>query len=1557
MGKQKNKIFLLTVFALLCIGSAFALLKTGVFGNEKNFLATDNSVRYDIVADLDGGKFEPGSKPEFVKMDNGKWLYKYKPSMLPTKLPKPVKDGFEFAGWVVDNSETPKPEYSIPAWNKENINLRAEWKVLKAVLLPGPEFNSKVEAIPGFKDVTEIHFIKGMPNSNGIDLSEAQNGSIRGHISGNILTIACINQIFANPDCSKMFYGFGRTLWGTNKVLNKIEFSNFDTSHVIDMGYMFYDCSSLISLDVGNFDTSKVTDMEYMFCGCEKLINIGVGNFDTSQVTDMKSMFNSCSSLVSLDVGNFDTSQVTNMRYMFYACRKLTALDLNNFNTSQVVDMNHMFYMCSALSNLDLSNWNVTNVTNMSWMFSECSKLNQLNLSGFTPTKVENMNSMFNACTKLSGEITVSGLEGVTYSGMFTRCSSDSNAEFWVKWTSLKAKEVAKQMVNTKREGIDHVYLWEPESILISGSKFNELFGVGSNINSNPNAMQMLHVTEINFLKEPLKDGGIDVSAKQDGSIKAYIEGSSLNIRCEGKIIANSDCTKLFADMSQIEKLNLENFDSSKVTNMSYIFKDFHNISKQDLTKLDTSNVTNMQGMFKGSTQLIPNTGNEPPIKETINVSTFDTSKVINMREMFSECSALANIDLNSFNLSKVTNVSEMFVGSWNLTEIRGLQKIFDSKITLMNNIFIGCSKLNGEITIKSESLEGLNIEQMFLGCSSDASAEFWVKYISPETKNVAKNMVATKREGIDHVYLWEPSSELLNGQTFNSKIKSISNFSNVTQIKFVKAAPNPAGIDLSEAQDGSIRGLISGNVLTVACSGEIYANVDSYKLFHGCRNVTSIAFDNFNTSKVVNFAWLFNGCSKLSSIDLSKFDTSNVEDMSVMFGWCKALKTIDLSSFDASKVNSIAQMFTYCENLESINLTQFNSENITNAADAFSHCLELITINAPQLSLNKCTNFARTFNRCSSLTSIKLKRPLRLSNVQYALNMFSGCEKLSGELTVAGDVDTYSEMFQGCASDTNAEFWVKYVSPETKAVAKKMVATKREDVDHVYLWEEPATLLLGSQFNEKVKSMPGFSNVTEIKFVKASPNPDGVDLSEWQDGSIMGYISGNVLTIACSEKIFANLDCNGMFAGFNRLISISFDNFDTSKVINMEDMFIACHNLTSLDVSKWDTSNVTNMSQMFRTCTYVSSLAVGNWDTSKVTDMSHMFRDCGKLTTIDVSSWNTSQVISMRCMFNQCINLVSLDAHNWDTSKVTDMSWMFTLCDHLQTVNVDGWDTSKVTDMSHMFRNCKKLSTLDVSGWNTSEVNNMGEMFSNCERLSRLNVSGWNTSKVTDMFEMFSSCVNLSELDTSNWDISKVANTTGMFHQCFWLSGQITVSSLNILEYRGMFSRCSERSGTKFIVKYISPETKNLAQKLVNTADYDSHVYLWEDTNMLVDTKKSESYFRLYRQTGLYNKANMLSKHNFIHNTNVDALQPNKPPKSSTIPKPVKLTLINGPSAQYPKQIMEIKNNKIPNLNAPDLNPKYAGQFGGYFYDKNCTIPVKPNDVVTQDIELYAKW
>ena len=195
--------------------------------------------------------------------------------------------------------------------------------------------------------------------------------------------------------------------------LEEIDLSNFDTSNTVNMKYIFNKCSNLIKigginkfvtketkymegmfqsctkleiLDLSNFDTSNVIDMSFLFNQCEKLKEIkGINKFNTDKLKNVQYMFYSCNELESLDLSNFNTSNITNMACMFFECKRLKEIKgLNKFITINVEDMHKMFSNCYELESLDLSNFDTSNVNNMGYMFFECNKLKYLNLSNFS---------------------------------------------------------------------------------------------------------------------------------------------------------------------------------------------------------------------------------------------------------------------------------------------------------------------------------------------------------------------------------------------------------------------------------------------------------------------------------------------------------------------------------------------------------------------------------------------------------------------------------------------------------------------------------------------------------------------------------------------------------------------------------------------------------------------------------------------------------------------------------------------------------------------------------------------------------------------------------------------------------------------------------------------------------------------------------------------------------------------------------------------------------------------------------------------------------------------
>ena len=198
------------------------------------------------------------------------------------------------------------------------------------------------------------------------------------------------------------------------------------TNKITTFNNLFYNCSSLISVNTLNWDTSAVTNVYNAFRGCTSLTSLDVSNFKTGSVTSMANMFYQCTSLTSLDVSQWDTSAVTNMNNIFRGCTSLSSLDVSNFKTGLVTSMNNMFYQCTSLTSLDVSNWNVSKTTSMSTIFGDCRRITSLDVSRWNTSSATNMISMFDGCTSLTSLDVSNWNVGkvTTFNATFQNCSN-----------------------------------------------------------------------------------------------------------------------------------------------------------------------------------------------------------------------------------------------------------------------------------------------------------------------------------------------------------------------------------------------------------------------------------------------------------------------------------------------------------------------------------------------------------------------------------------------------------------------------------------------------------------------------------------------------------------------------------------------------------------------------------------------------------------------------------------------------------------------------------------------------------------------------------------------------------------------------------------------------------------------------------------------------------------------------------------------------------------------------------------------------------------------------
>ena len=473
------------------------------------------------------------------------------------------------------------------------------------------------------------------------------------------------------------------------ETITGLEYLN--TENVTNMGRMFYDCSSLTSLDVTHFNTAKVTNMSYMFYNCKALTSLDVTHFNTANVTNMGYMFYICSSLTSLDVTHFNTAKVTDMRYMFYICSSLTSLDVTNFNTAEVTNMSYMFMNCVALTSLYLTNFNTEKVTNMEGMFSYCRALTTIYASSkFVTTQVSNSSGMFKNCEKLKGE------------------------EVWTKdkatdktYAKIEGGYFSRAIPRVKyADGTLTFFLASKETL---GENEYGIYGVGAKpdwVWKNPNVTK---VTKVVF--DPA------FANARPTNCYAWFQGYVNLTSIEGIEYLNTsqvtDMHNMFSECSHLQTTDFSGFDTRKVKDMSYMFHNCGSLKSLDISNFNTSEVTDMRGMFEsciGLTSLDLSHLNTSKVSVmasmfqscinllSVNLSGWDTRNVISMTRMFKRCHSLKTLDLSGFDTrEKTCTMGDMFNTCKELTTIFVSDKFaVGTGATGDGTMFQGCNKLKG---------------------------------------------------------------------------------------------------------------------------------------------------------------------------------------------------------------------------------------------------------------------------------------------------------------------------------------------------------------------------------------------------------------------------------------------------------------------------------------------------------------------------------------------------------------------------------------------------------------------------------------------------------------------------------------------------------------------------------------------------------------------------------------------------------------------------------------------------------------------------------------------
>ena len=354
----------------------------------------------------------------------------------------------------------------------------------------------------------------------------------------------------------------------------------------------------------------------------------------------------------------------------------------------------------------------------------------------------------------------------------------------------------------------------------------------------------------------------------------------------------------MFNGCSALSSLDLSNFNTAIVTNMSYMFFNCANLSSLDLSNFNTAIVSDMSLMFGGCSVL-----------SSLDLSNFYTKEVRDMSYMFSRCSALTTIYASDkFVTSKVQSGISMFSACKNL---KGT--ILNYKDSKTDHTYANCGT-NGYFTPVFEYAEfnegtgtltfrrGLSKPKGAYALNLEASEPGWWSTHRYEIKKVVFDASFANARPTSCYYWFCNCSELTD-------IEGIENLNteNVTNMRgMFFNCPNLSSLDLTNFSTGNV--------------------TDMNAMFGYCQ-LSSLDLTSFNTANVTNMYMMFISCQNLSSLDLTSFNTANVTEMNFMFQGCSALTTIYASEMFVTDQVEGYDMFKYCTNLKDYSVREIDSK------------------------------------------------------------------------------------------------------------------------------------------------------------------------------------------------------------------------------------------------------------------------------------------------------------------------------------------------------------------------------------------------------------------------------------------------------------------------------------------------------------------------------------------------------------------------------------------------------------------------------------------------------
>jgi len=218
----------------------------------------------------------------------------------------------------------------------------------------------------------------------------------------------------------------------------------------------------------------------------------------------------------------------------------------------------------------------------------------------------------------------------------------------------------------------------------------------------------------------------LEDEANSDYEIKAWYDSvtkTAYYYTEAEKIFLNDDSNAMFHNLTNLISLDVASFDTSKVSGMGNMFFGDEKLASLDLSNFNTQNLTNMDKMFYGMSSLT-----------SLNISSFNTSKVTNMDSLFYGMVNIENINVSNFDTRSVTNMNHMFSSMHKLKQLQLPATFNTSGVTNMGYMFYNSKSLTSLDVSMFNTEKVTNMREMFGYLESVTSIKFGSSF---NTKNV----------------------------------------------------------------------------------------------------------------------------------------------------------------------------------------------------------------------------------------------------------------------------------------------------------------------------------------------------------------------------------------------------------------------------------------------------------------------------------------------------------------------------------------------------------------------------------------------------------------------------------------------------------------------------------------------------------------------------------------------------------------------------------------------------------------------------------------------------